>query len=46
MANFVLATCTMDFRFVGSMAGKDWRTRVRMLCSVEEDGKEERKRDV
>lgn len=46
VTNFVLATWTMDLRFVGCMAGKDWRTRVRMLCSVEEGGNEERKREV
>ena len=40
------ATCTMDLICAGSTVGSDCTTRVRMLCSVAEGGKDVRKRDI
>ena len=41
-----LATCTIDLICAGSTPGSDCTTRVRMLCSAADAGKDVRKRDI
>lgn len=44
--NLVFSTCTTDFSWVGWILGSDLRTWVRMLSSVDVEGREDKNREV